>query len=116
MLLATEKKLTWDGRSIARGESLPSIFRKVAFRNRVSILELLNLVGSEGESLRYSKIKFPARSNYFRALTGCPEDILTPTLTHYLLGEITPQLSAVDSKPASGGRIKTSHFFPLNRS
>ena len=25
-------------------------------------------------------------------------------------------LSAVDSKPASGGRIKTSHFFPLNRS
>ena len=91
MLLATEKKLTWDGRSIARGESLPSIFRKVAFRNRVSILELLNLVGSEGESLRYSKIKFPARSNYFRALTGCPEDVLAPTLTHYLLGVITPQ-------------------------
>jgi hypothetical protein len=25
-------------------------------------------------------------------------------------------LSAVESKPASGGRIKTSHFFPLNRS
>jgi hypothetical protein len=24
-------------------------------------------------------------------------------------------VSAVDSKPASGGRIKTSHFFPLNR-
>jgi DNA ligase D-like protein (predicted 3'-phosphoesterase) len=26
------------------------------------------------------------------------------------------ELSAVESKPASGGRIKTSHFFPLNRS
>jgi hypothetical protein len=25
-------------------------------------------------------------------------------------------VSAVESKPASGGRIKTSHFFPLNRS
>jgi hypothetical protein len=25
-------------------------------------------------------------------------------------------MSAVESKPASGGRIKTSHFFPLNRS
>src|SRR5271165_764107 len=26
------------------------------------------------------------------------------------------RVSAVDSKPARGGRIKTSHFFPLNRS
>jgi hypothetical protein len=25
-------------------------------------------------------------------------------------------LSAVESKPASWGRIKTSHFFPINRS
>jgi hypothetical protein len=25
------------------------------------------------------------------------------------------ELSAVESKPASGGRIKTSHFFLLNR-
>jgi hypothetical protein len=25
-------------------------------------------------------------------------------------------VSAVESKPASRGRIKTSHFFPLNRS
>jgi hypothetical protein len=26
------------------------------------------------------------------------------------------ELSAVESKPASWGRIKTSHFFPINRS
>jgi TniQ protein len=91
MFVAKEKKLAWEGRSIVKGESMLSIFRKIAFRNRVSIAELLSFIGSEGESIRYSDIKFPAHSDYFRMLTGCPEDLLVLAHTRYFLGEIPPQ-------------------------
>jgi hypothetical protein len=43
--------------------------------------------------------------------TPSPVLVLSPKI-----GPLSDQVSAVESKPASWGRIKTSHFFPINRS
>jgi len=54
MFTSKQKKLTWDRRSIVKGESLLSIFRKLAIWNRVSISELINFLGQrERGQVRY---------------------------------------------------------------